>query len=72
MASRSCITWWSPYVNHLADIPKEQDELAGARFDAGSNKVLTLSKAPIPPFIPPSAKDIITKFIKMFIEKTQA
>ena len=66
----------------MANPTREQDELAGPqglakRLNAGSNKVLTPSKAPtpleapIPPFVPPT-EDFFMKFMKAFVESTQA
>ena len=72
MAPKSYITRRNSCVNLLADILEKQDELAGARSDAGSNKfptppeALTLSLV----FLP--AKNLFTKFIKVFMETTQA
>ena len=70
----------SPRVNSPADPTGEQDELAGQgpvrRFNAGSNEAPT--KAPTPPealtplLVPPSTKDLFTKFMKVFMETTQA
>ena len=74
MAPGSRTTQQNPYVNPPADISREQDELAGApkRFDAGSNKALIPPEAPTLPLVPPPSKDLFTKFIKMFMETTQA
>ena len=79
MAPRSC-AWQSPCVNPSADPTEEQDELAGQGpirgFNAGSNEALT--KAPTPSeahillLVPSSTKDLFTKFMKMFMETTQA
>ena len=54
----------------------EQNELTGAqglaeRSDAGSNKVFIPLEASTPPFILFPAKDLFTKFMKMFIKMTQ-
>ena len=72
MALRSRTTRRSPRVNPTADISGKQDELAGAprRSDAGSNKAPTPPEAPTPPLVPPSAEDLFTKFIKVFMETT--
>ena len=71
MAPRSLITGQSLRINLPID-PIEQDELAGARSDADSNKALTFPKAPTPPLVSPSSKDLFTKFMKIFMETTQA
>ena len=74
MALGSCTTRRSPCVNPPVD-PTEQDELAsaqGGRSDAGSNKALTPPEAPTPPLVSPPAKDLFTKFMKVFMETTQA
>ena len=62
----------SPRVNVLADIFGEQDELADApgRSNAGSDEALTPPKAPTPPLIPPLAKNLFMKFMKVFMETT--
>ena len=72
MALGSCITWRKPCVNTLTSIPREQDELVSARSDAGSDKTPTPSKASTPLLVPLLAKDLFTKFMKVFIEMTQA
>ena len=74
MAPGSRTTRRSPRVNLLADIPKEQDELAGTprRSDAGSDEAPTPPKAPTPPFVPLPAEDLFTEFMKVFMETTQA
>ena len=56
----------------MANIPGEEDELAGAlgRSNADSNKVPTPLEASIPTFVPPSSKDLFTKFMKVFMETT--
>ena len=75
MALESCV-WQNPYNNLLADPIKEQNELAGSqnqakRSDASSNKAPTPLEAPIQPFVPP-IEDFFIKFMKVFIESTQA
>ena len=70
----------NPYVNLSANPTGEQDELAGQSpvqgFNAGSDEALT--KAPTPPeaptplLVPSSTKDLFTKFMKVFMEMTQA
>ena len=70
----------SPRVNPPADPTGEQDELAGQGpvrgFNAGSDeaptKAPTPPEAPTPPFVPPSTEDLFTKFMKVFMETTQA
>ena len=74
MAPGSRTTRQSPRVNPLADIPKEKDELAGApgRSNASSDKAPTPPKARTLPLILSPAEDLFTKFMKVFIEITQA
>ena len=72
MATRSRTTHRSPFVNPSDNIPEEEDELASARSDAGSDNAHTPPEAPTLPLIPPPAKDLFTKFMKVFIEATQA
>ena len=70
----------SPCINPPADPTGEQDELAGQRpvrgFNTGSNeaptKALTPPEAPTPPLVPSSTEDLFTKFMKVFMETTQA
>ena len=72
-------TWRSLYVNSPANPTREQDELANQspvwRFNAKSNeaptKALTPLEALISPLVPPSTKDLFTKFMKVFMEMTQ-
>ena len=75
-------TQQSPSNNLLADLTEEQDELTGfqgpaGRLDPDSNEALTPLKALTPlealilSFVP-SIKDLFTKFIKTFMESTQA
>ena len=79
MALGSCARR-SPCVHPPADPTGEQDELAGQGpvrgFNAKSNeaptKALTLPEAPTPPLIPFSTKDFFIKFMKVFMETTQA
>ena len=70
MALISHTTHWSTCINLPANIPGEQDKLAGARSDTGSNKASTLPEAPTPPLIPSPSKDLFTKFMKVFMETT--
>ena len=77
MASGSRITRRSSRVNTPVNPAGELDELAGAQgpakgSNAGSNEALTLSEAFTPPFVPPISEDLFTKFIKVFMETTQA
>ena len=72
--------WRSPRVNPSADPTGEQDKLAGQGpirgFNAGSDeaptKAPTPPEAPIPPLVPPSIEDLFIKFMKVFMETTQA
>ena len=75
MAPGSC-AWQNLCNNPLANLTGEQDELVGPqsqaeRLDASSDKASTPPEALIPPFIPPT-KDFFTKFMKAFMELTQA
>ena len=74
MAPGSCTTRWSLCVNLAAYILGEQDELASApgRSDAGSNEALTSPEASTPPLAPFTSKNLFTKFMKVFMETTQA
>ena len=79
MAPGSCAQR-SPCINPLADLTGEQDELAGQGpvrgFNAGSDEAPTEAptplEAPIPPLVPSSTKDLFIKFMKVFMETTQA
>ena len=71
----------SPCVITLVNPAKELDELAGAqgparRSNAGSNEILTEAPTPpeasIPSLVPPTSEDLFTKFMKVFMETTQA
>ena len=70
----------SPRVNPPADPIGEQNELAGQGpvrgFNVGSNeaptKALTPPKALTPSLVPSSTEDLFTKFMKVFMETTQA
>ena len=75
MAPGSCALR-SSCNNPPADPTGEQDELASpqgpvGRSDVGSDKAITLLEASTPPFIPPT-EDLFTKFMKAFVESTQA
>ena len=71
---------WSPHVNLPANPTEKQDELAGqgpirefnARSDEAPTEAPTPPEAPIPPLIPLSTEDLFIKFMKMFMETTQA
>ena len=79
MAPGSC-AWQSPCVNPLANPIGEQDELTSQgpvrEFNAGSDEAPTKAPTPpeasTPPLVPLFTKDLFTKFIKVFIETTQA
>ena len=80
MAPGSCACR-SPCVNTPIDPAGELDELAGAQgparrshvgSDEAPTEALTPPEAPIPPLVPPPAKNLFTKFMKMFMEMTQA
>ena len=67
----------SPCVKTPVDPAKELDELAGAqdparRSNTGSNEALIPPEASTPPLVPPTSEDLFTKFMKVFIELTQA
>ena len=74
MAPGSC-AGRSSCVNTPANPAEEQDELAdqgpAKRSNVGNNEAPTPSEAPTPPFAPPT-EDFFTKFIKVFMETTQA
>ena len=74
IAPGSCTTRRSSPVNPPADISGEQNELAGMtkRTDAGSDEAPTRPEASILPLVPPPAKDLFTKFMKVFMKTTQA
>ena len=67
-------------VNSPADPIEEQYELAGQslvqRLNAKSNEASTKApippKASTPPLVPLSIKNLFTKFMKVFMETTQA
>ena len=72
MAPGSRTTCRSPCVNTPVDPAGELDELAGAqggRSDAGSDEAPTPPEAPPPA---PTSEDLFTKFMKVFMETTQA
>ena len=74
MALESCITRQSLYVNPSANISGKQNELAGTpkKSDTGSNEAPTSPKTPTSPLVFFLAKDLFMKFIKVFMETTQA
>ena len=68
---------WSSCVNTPVDPSEELDELASAQgpargSNAGSNETPTPLEASTPPFVPPTSKDLFTKFMKILIEMTEA
>ena len=80
MAPGSCACR-SPRVNTLVDPAGELDELAGAqgpakRSNAGNDEAPTEAPTPpeasTPPLVPPTSEDLFTKFMKVFMETTQA
>ena len=76
MTPRSRTTQRNPCVNPPVD-PTEQDELVGTqglggRSDVGSNKAPSPLKALTPSFVSPFAKNLFTKFMKVFMETMQA
>ena len=72
MAQGSRTTQRSPRVNPLAKISGEPDELAHApgKSDTDSDEAPTLPEASSSPFVPPTSKDLFTKFMKVFMETT--
>ena len=73
--------WRNPCVNTLVDPVGELDELSGTqdpakKSKAGSDEAPTEAptplKAPTPPFVPLTSEDLFTKFMKVFMESTQA
>ena len=71
----------SPRVNTPVDAAGELDELAGAqgpamrsnvRSDEAPTEAPTPPEASTPPLVPPTSKDLFTKFMKVFMETTQA
>ena len=81
MALRSCIIRQTCYVNTPVNLAGELDELAGTqspvkRSNAGSNKAptktLSLLETSTLPLILPTSEDLFTKFMKVFMEITQA
>ena len=81
MAPGFCTTRRSSCVNISVNPARELDELAGAqdparRSNAGSHKAPTEAPTPLeastPPLVPPTSEDLFTKFMKVFMETTQA
>ena len=81
MAPGSRTTRRSPCINTPVDPAGELDELAGAlsparRSNAGSDEAPTEAPTPpeasTPPLVPPTSEDLFTKFMKVFMETTQA
>ena len=77
MALESHTTRRSPHVKTLANPARELNELAGAQgpgrgSNIRSNKAHIFPEAPIPLLISLPAKDLFIKFLKIFIETTQA
>ena len=67
----------SPCVNTPVDPAEELDKLAGAqssakRSNAGSDEAPTFPEASTPPLALFTSKDLFTKFMKVFMETTQA
>ena len=67
---------WSSYNNPPTNPTEEQDELASpqdlvGRSDVGSDKAPTPLETSTPPLVPPT-EDLFTKFMKAFVESTQA
>ena len=79
MALGSCARQ-SPCINTSADPTGAQNKLAGhgpvQKFNAGSNKVSTNTLTPLEastsPLVPFSTEDLFIKFMKVFMETTQA
>ena len=79
MALGSCV-YLSPCINTPADPTEELNELTSQslarRSNVGSDeaptKALTLPETPTLPLVPPLAKDLFTKFMKVFMKTTQA
>ena len=77
MAPKSHTTRRSPYVNIPADPAWELDELTSAqdyakKSNIGSNKIPIFSEAPTLLFVLLPAKDLFTKFMKVFMATMQA
>ena len=80
MAPGSHTTCQSPRVNISVNSARDLDQLAGQgsakRSNAGSYQAPTEAPTPLkastPPFVPPTSKDLFTKFMKVFMKTTQA
>ena len=77
MAPGSRTTRRSPCVNTPVNPARELDELAGVqgparRSNAGSNEVLTPPEASTLSLVLLTSEDLFTKFMKVFMETTQA
>ena len=79
MAPGSC-TYRNPRVNPPANLAGEQDKLTGAqglakksnvRSNKAPTKALISLESLTSPFVPLPAKNIFTRFMKVFIEITQ-
>ena len=79
MAPGSHITRRSPHVNTLVDLARKPDEHAGIqglakKSNTKSNEAFTKASTPpealIPPLVLLPAKDLFTKFMKVFMETT--
>ena len=76
MAPGSCACR-NPRINTPVNPAGELNELTGAqgpakRSKAGSDEALTPLEASTPLFVPPTSEDLFTRFMKVFIETTQA
>ena len=76
IALRSCARR-SSCVNTPVNPARELDKLAGAqgparRSNFRSDEAPTPPEASTPPLVPSTSKDLFTKFIKVFMETTQA
>ena len=77
IAPGSCTNQRSPCINPLANLIGEQNELAGAqdpirRSNDGSNKAPTPFEALTLPLVSFPFQDLFKKFMKVFMETTQA
>ena len=77
MALRSRTTRRSPCVNTPVNPARELDEFASAQgpargFNASSDEASILLEASTPPLVLLTSKNLFTKFMKVFMETTQA
>ena len=77
MAPGSCTNRRSPGVNTSVNPARELDELAGTQgpareSNASSDEASTPPETSTPPFVPLISEDLFTKFMKVFMETTQA